>query len=613
MRYTWRIIILAILLITSVVSISISTFTFTLDDVTITTIITYIVNLAFGWFIGYQIDKYRFSKKELGLAKTSLVDYSYALDSVPLGIGITNEEGNFEFVNEAHIKLYGYSKEELLTKKWQDCYSKEIVDHLNSIAVPHLLKHGEWRGEIIGVRKDGSTFPQELIMSKINETSKVICVFRDITEQKQYVEYIKHIAEHNDLTKLPNRRKLLADIDKSKKESMNISLLFIDLDRFKMVNDTLGHEIGDVLLVNAANRLSSFQNESLQVYHHGGDEFIILIHNSTDEFVEDIANKIITSIKEPYYIHGNEVIITTSIGISRLPDHTKNFDDLIKMADTAMYYAKMDGKNTFKFFSMDLKLKLERNAIIEAELRKAISNDEFVINYQPKFNLVYSKLVGIEALIRWENPKLGSVSPMEFISIAEDTGLIIDIGNWVIKEVLSQMSKWQSQGYPLVKMSVNVSQRQFRDGNLVGYIKSSLSSYQIDPKYFEIEITESVMEDFELVIPQLKSFREIGIGISIDDFGTGYSSLSFIKSLPVDTLKIDQSFVRDLLNNDNNSSLVKTIIEIGNTLNLSVVAEGIETEEHLKKLVQLECPIGQGYYFSKPLDVLGIESILKEG
>jgi diguanylate cyclase len=602
MRYTWRIIFTAVLLISNAISIS------RLDEFSTMIITAYIVNVIIGWIIGYQIDKYRFSKKELGSTRTALIDYSHALDSAPDGIGITKENGQFEFLNEAHLKLYGYSKEEMLEKSWQDCYSKETIDQLQKTALPQLLKHGKWRGETIGIRKDGSTFPQEIALSVIDDTKKVICVVRDLTEQKQYVDYIKHIAEHNDLTKLPNRRRLLNDIQKSMEELPNTSLLFIDLDRFKMVNDTLGHDIGDELLVSVAKRLLSFQNEFIQVYHQGGDEFIILIQNSAIDYVKNVAVDVINNIKEPYYINGNEVIITTSVGVSRYPDHTDNFKDLIKMADTAMYHAKLDGKNTFKFFTNNLRLQLERKAKIEAELRRAINNDEFSIHYQPKFNLVNLTLVGMEALIRWENPNLGRVSPAEFIPIAEDTGLINDIGNWVIKEVLNQMSEWQARGYSLVKMSVNVSQRQFRDQSLVNYVESCLSASKINAKYFEIEITETVLEDFDLVIPQLTSLREIGIGISIDDFGTGYSSLNFIKNLPADTLKVDQSFVQDMLSNTNNSLLVKTIIEIGNTLNFTVVAEGIETEKHLHKLIELNCPVGQGYYFSKPLDAAEIES-----
>ncbi|WP_062052121.1 diguanylate cyclase domain-containing protein [Bacillus sp. JCM 19034] len=441
MKYTWRIICTAIMLISNTISI--------INFREFSVLVVYVViNTIIAWFIGYFIDKYQFSKREFGSTRTVLDNYSFALDSVIDAIGITKENGKFEFVNEAHIQLYGYSKEEFQTKTWQECYSNETIEELNKVAVPDLLKHGKWRGEAIGIRKDGSTFPQEIALSFIKDTNKVLCVVRDITHHKQQMDQIQYIAEHNDLTDLPNRRRLLRDLENYKKEAKAASLLFIDLDRFKMVNDTLGHDIGDILLKKAADRLKSFQSEHINVYHHGGDEFIVLIQRNSYKEVQNSANKMINLIKEPYYINGNEIVITTSIGISRYPDDTANFSDLIKLADTAMYYAKLEGKNAFKFFNIDLKLQLERNAKIEAELRRAIQREEFSICYQPKFNLSNLALVGMEALIRWENPNLGTVSPVEFIPIAEDTGLINEIGNWVIEEVLSQMSKWQAKGYP---------------------------------------------------------------------------------------------------------------------------------------------------------------------
>ncbi|QCR31906.1 GGDEF and EAL domain-containing protein [Lysinibacillus sp. SGAir0095] len=604
MKYTWRI-ILTTILITS------NSFIFSnlkLDQHFTLAIIIFIANAGIGWIIGYQLDKYIFSKKELGTTMVTLNDYTFALESVSLGIGITNENGQFEYVNQAHQNLYGYTLKEFLTKNWTDCYSSEAIEELNIKAIPQLLKYGEWQGETIGIRKDGSSFPQEILISNIENTQKMICIVRDITEQKQYLNYIEHIAEHNDLTKLPNRRKLQSDINIIKRDTNDTSLLFIDLDRFKMVNDTLGHNFGDELLIKIAERLVAIQNESIRIYHLGGDEFIVLIKNGNHEYIENIAVEVIDHLKTPYHIFGKEIIITCSIGISRFPEHTNNYDELIDLADTAMYHAKMDGKSTYKFFNEDLSKRLERNSTIESELRKAISKEELYINYQPKCNLVNSKLVGFEALIRWNNPRLGIVSPAEFIPIAEDTGLIIDIGKWIINEVLSQMNLWQSKGYPMVKISVNVSQRQFKENDLVNYIQTCLASHNIDANFFEIEITESLIADFNLIIPQLTALKDLGIGISIDDFGTGYSSLNFINILPIDTLKIDQSFVKALLSNKKNSILAKTIIDIGVNLDLVIIAEGIETKEQLNKLVELNCFFGQGYFFSKPLDALEIES-----
>ncbi|MCL6572909.1 MAG: EAL domain-containing protein [Bacillus sp. (in: Bacteria)] len=596
MRYTWRILItLTSMVINGIIIYNVLT-------ISVITILAYFLNSAIGWIIGHQIDKYRLSKRDLGTTKTALLDYSYALDSVAVAIGITNEVGQFEFVNKAHIKLYGYSKEEFLTFNWNHCYSKETLNYLNNTATPDFLKDHFWKGEVVGVRKDGTTFSQEISLSYMKESQKTICIVRNITEQISFEKFMKHAAEHNDLTNLPNRRRLLADLAKScKGEIQDTSLFFIDLDRFKMINDTLGHEIGDELLKNVAKRLLSFQSEFVNVYHHSGDEFIVLIQNKNITYIKLLAMEIVTGMKKPFFINGNEIFITTSIGISRYPDHTNTINDIIKMADTAMYQAKLSGKNTFKFFTNELKLQLARKAVIESQLRRAIKNEELFILYQPKFKLTNNEIVGIEALIRWQHPFLGLVSPVEFIPIAEETGLIIDIGKWVIQEVLHQMSNWQDQGYPLVKVSVNVSQRQFRDKELVPTIGSNLHTFTIDAKYFEIEITESVIEDIELVIPKLNMLKEMGVGISIDDFGTGYSSLNILKDLPIDTLKVDQTFIRDLVGSSRNHLLVKTILEIGKILDLKVVAEGIETEEQLNQLLKLNCPIGQGYYFSKPI------------
>lgn len=558
-------------------------------------------NLFVGWLIGLQVDKYLHSKRELVSTKSVLVDYTYALDSSVDAIGITNEEGNHEFVNVELARLFGYQKEELVTTHWEKLFSQESIDFFHANLFSEIEENGFVRSEAIGVKSDGSTFPLEITISQLRQTQKTLVIIRDITKKKQYEEMMKYKAEHNELTHLPNRRKLTNDLEVFKKQSFTTSLLFIDLDRFKIANDTMGHEVGDKLLMEVAERLNFFSNHMIKTYHLGGDEFVIVILEENNEFVKNIAMDIGEYIKEPFYIKGNEVFVTASIGISCSPEHTEDVNELIKMADTAMYYAKLDGKNTYKFFNNELKEQLERKTLIEVELRKAIRNEELYVVYQPKFNLCNSKLAGIEALIRWDNPVLGMVSPIEFIPVAEDTGLINEIGNWIINDVLYQMRRWKDKGHSLVKVSVNVSQRQFRDHNFIPFIESCLYSYSIEAKYLEIEVTESVLESMDLVMSKINSLRALGVGISIDDFGTGYSSLSMLKNLPFDTLKIDQSFVRDLIGNSQDISLVKTIISIGKTFNLNVVAEGIETEEHLQLLAELECPMGQGYFFSKPI------------
>jgi diguanylate cyclase len=603
MRYTWRIAFSGFIFTFNMLANF-----FYLKDFSSSSIFTVFFNFAIGWFIGSQIDKYRFTKKKLGSTKTILRNYSYAMDSVGEAIGIINETGQFEFVNDAHAQLYGYTKEEFLKVNWKDCYSKEDIDHINNIALPKLLKTGYWKGEITGVRKDGTRFPKEISFSLIKESKNTICIVRDISEQKNYEELMKFAAEHHELTELPNRRRLLADLAAKKEEFQHVSLLFIDLDRFKIINDNLGHEKGDALLIEVSKRLLSFKNDMVNVYHHGGDEFIVIAGNTNEKYIKDLASEIIKKIKEPYYLNITEVFITASIGISLYPEHTNHINDLIKTADTAMYFAKLAGKNTFKFFNKELEMQLERKAKIEAELRKALKNKELNILYQPKFNLGNLELVGIEALIRWKHPTLGTISPSEFIPIAEEIGIINDIGKWVIKEILHQIRSWLDKGFPCVKVSVNISPKQFSDQKLVQDICSFLHLYQIDSKYLEIEITESVISEPKISTPILNSLKEQGIGISIDDFGTGYSSLSIIKDLPIDTLKIDQSFIHDLLENPKEKLLVMTIVEIGNILGLKVIAEGIETAEQLEHLLQLNCTMGQGYYFSKPISASELET-----
>ncbi|EPD52311.1 diguanylate cyclase (GGDEF) domain-containing protein [Paenisporosarcina sp. HGH0030] len=594
-RFKWRILITSIALLLNLIVLVIQ------ENFSWWRLAKLPVNLFLGWVVGLQIDKYLHSKRELDSTKSVLVDYTYALDSSVDAIGITNEEGNHEFVNEELARLYGYQKDELLTIHWEKLFTQESIDYFHENFFSEVKKNGYDRSEATGLKSDGSTFPLEITMSLLNETQKTLVIIRDITKKKQYEAMVKYKAEHNELTHLPNRRKLNQDLEIFKEQSLESSLLFIDLDRFKITNDTMGREVGDKLLIEVAERLNFFSNRMIKTYHLGGDEFVVLILKENMDFVKNIAMDIGEYIKEPFYLKGNEIFVTASIGISGSPEHTDDMNELITMADTAMYYAKLDGKNTYKFFNNELKEQRERRTLIEIELRRAIRNEELYVVYQPKFDLHNSKLAGIEALIRWDNPVLGMVSPMEFIPVAEDTGLINEIGNWIINDVLYQMRRWQDKGYSPVKVSVNVSQRQFRDNNFVPFIESCLYSYSIEAKYLEFEVTESVIENIDLVMPKINSLKALGVGISIDDFGTGYSSLSMLKNLPFDTLKIDQSFIRDLIGNSQDLSLVKTIISIGQTFNLNVVAEGIEKEEHLHLLAELDCPMGQGYFFSKPI------------
>jgi diguanylate cyclase (GGDEF)-like protein len=409
------------------------------------------------------------------------------------------------------------------------------------------------------------------------------------------------MALTNELTNLPNRRSLLQSLDQLVKDADKFFVLFLDLDRFKITNDTLGHEAGDRLLENVANRLATFQNEYTSVFHIGGDEFIFLFQSNDQHIADQIASRLVQEIGKPFYVSEHEISITASIGISCYPDDHVDVEELLKLADTAMYNAKLSGKNNYKYINNEIKDSLERKSFIELELKKAIRNQEFILHYQPKFDLQRNRLVGMEALIRWEHPKLGSLSPIEFIPIAEESGLIIDIGKWVIQEAIYQTSLWEKEGFPL-QVSINVSQRQLiNDSGLFNYIQSCLEECHMNPDNLELEITESVMENYEKTIPVLNELKNIGIKIAIDDFGTGFSSLGSLKHLPIDTLKIDQTFIKDLEENQTDLAIVKSIIDIGRNLDIIIVAEGIETSEHLNLLIDLNCSLGQGYYFSHPL------------
>jgi len=576
-------------------------------DVSLVGVLLLVLNISIAWFLGRQIDHYILVKKELGTTKIDLIQYSYGLDSTMDGIGITNEAGIFEYVNHSHVKMYGYTKKEFLQSHWSICYSKQTIEDLTGAALSALSKEGYWRGEVEGIRKDGTTFNQELVLSQIRGSNKVFCIVRDTTEQKIKEEIIKRLALSNEVTNLPNRRSLINKMTDLMNVKERFYVLFLDLDRFKNINDTFGHEMGDLLLMHVAERLASIENEAISVYHLGGDEFILLLQMEQYK-VTQMASSLLEEIGEPFYISGIEINITTSIGISCYPDDHDELEGLIGLADTALYNAKMSGKNDYKRINDDMKVALDRKAYIEVELKRAIRNQELELHYQPILDLHSNKVVAVEALIRWNHPRLGTVSPAVFIPIAEETGVITMIGRWVIKEALTQAGLWHREGY-ILEISINVSQRQLsNDKSFIAFIENMLEESQIDPGQVSLEITESVLENYDNVIPILNELKQLGVKIALDDFGTGFSSLSFIKRLPINTLKIDQSFIRELTESPTDVAIIKSIIEIAANLNLNIVAEGIETSEQMNILKRLKCLRGQGYLFSRPLSSKDLEN-----
>lgn len=411
----------------------------------------------------------------------------------------------------------------------------------------------------------------------------------------------RELAYHDTLTGLLNRasfhRDLEATIQFAKKENRSFYILLIDLDRFKMVNDTLGHIVGDLVLKKSAETLQKLLDEESEIYRLGGDEFVIL---TIKENYKEVAKQMIQTFNETLIIDGHEIVITPSIGICSYPYSGKDSLSLFKAADAAMYLAKARGRNNYQLFDAYLNEVLTRKMMIENGLRRAIQREELAIVYQPKFNLETKEVIGMEALLRWNSKELGFVSPAEFIPVAEDSGLIVSIGEWVMEKAFLQNKEWENKGYPPLCVCVNVSVQQFRNSNIVKTVSKYLKETGLDSKKVELEITESIMQNVEESTRVLTKLRALGVKIALDDFGTGYSSLYILKNLPIDTLKIDKAFIDDI-KMDNDHSMVKGIIDIASNLNLDIVAEGVEYEYQVKALISYNCPYGQGYYFAKPV------------
>ncbi|GGM39671.1 hypothetical protein GCM10011351_27270 [Paraliobacillus quinghaiensis] len=422
-------------------------------------------------------------------------------------------------------------------------------------------------------------------------------------KNKKLVSEYRYLAYHDSLTGLKNRTAFIEDLaeimNKAKKSDRSVALLLMDLDRFKNVNDTLGHHIGDLVLRESAAKLKRTLHEEAVIYRIGGDEFVIVLPNISKSDCVTTADIVLDIFRQPFSIEFHEISITPSIGISLYPTDGLDSQELLKYADSAMYVAKEKG-NRYHFFDAALNAYITRRMIIEVELKKAIDRNELVLFYQPKIKLSTGEMVGMEALLRWDHPKLGSISPTEFIPVAEETGQITAIGEWVLRTACHQNKVWQDQGFQSLSVSVNVSARQFEQGDFIKIVEKALYDSGLNPKFLELEITESIMQNTCESIQALKEVRELGVKTSIDDFGTGYSSLHVLKELPIDTIKIDKSFIDDI-ENKTNLSIIKTIIDIGLNLNLDIIAEGIEMQEQFNTLDRLNCGYGQGYLFSRPV------------
>ncbi|WP_163183658.1 GGDEF domain-containing phosphodiesterase [Neobacillus sedimentimangrovi] len=551
------------------------------------------------------------SIKDKDLLLKELADIKFALDQSSI-VAITDQDGIITYVNETFCKISKYSKNELIGKTHKvvnsGYHTKEFFKEMWN-----TIQRGEvWKGEIKNKAKDGSFYwvKSTIVPFLDNEGNphQYISIRQDITKQKEIEEKNFYYVHHDALTGLRNRRCFNKDLSKWITETEQMALLFLDLNRFKFVNDTLGHSIGDQILRDVAKRLSDHLNGKSELYRFGGDEFIIVIKNRTPDEVRTLANEIIKQLEEPFFHEKEKLYLGAGIGVSFFPDDGNDIESLVIKADMAMYKAKKGGGHFVQFYTSDIYEEMTKTIHLEAELRQALEEEQFKLHYQPQVDISSNKIIGVEALIRWEHPVLGNISPLEFIPIAEETGLIVPITEWVLRTACRQNQRWQESGISPFIIGVNISS-SLVNKDLVPMVKRILKETKLKPNYLEIELTESIMQDPKITLPILKELKELGIRISIDDFGTGYSSLAYLRQLPIDRLKIDRSFIDEM--KKDNGAIVQAIIDLGTRLCLNVIAEGIETNEQLDLLTQLNCKEGQGYYFSRPLSSNEILTVLQ--
>lgn len=554
--------------------------------------------------LGKDITLDKVNEQELANTIKELADFKFALDQSSI-VAITDARGKITYANDKFCEISKFSRDELIGKD-HNILNSHYHPKSFFIDMWKTIKAGKvWNGEIKNRAKDGSFYwVKTTIIPFVNETNKpyqYMAIRQDITEQKNIAEQIRYNAYHDDLTGLGNRRCLREDLNQwinENKKTNQSALIFLDVNRFKFINDTLGHNIGDRILQLVSKRLFIHLHEKAELYRFGGDEFIIVLKHQSKEDVIEFTREITRLFLKPFFIDKEKLYLTTSLGVSLFPKDGQDFETLVKKADSAMYLAKESGGNAVQFYTVDMYENMKKTLKMEGALRQAIDEEAFVLYYQPQIDLRSRKMIGLEALIRWEHPTLGVISPADFIPLAEETGLIIPISKWVLKTACKQNRKWQENGIAPMKVAVNISSNLFKE-DLVSIVSEVLKETRLEPCYLEIELTESVMQTPEIAKPILNELKELGVNLSIDDFGTGYSSLAYLRDFPIDSLKIDRSFVEEI--QKDNGVIVKTIIDMASHLNVGVIAEGIETEEQLAFLAQLRCYEGQGYFFSRPL------------
>lgn len=542
-----------------------------------------------------------------------------ALDACANGVFILSEDGRVQYVNPAYLRISGLSIEQVLGREAESLFQGAGPVSLEEIR-SLLRAQREGRTVISSTRPDAEPSWTELLLTPVRdergEVNHFVGVLNEITEQKRYEERLLWQSHHDTLTGLPNRvllqERLNLGMAYANRSGRLMAVLFIDLDHFKLVNDSLGHELGDRLLQQVGERLSGLLRESDTVARQGGDEFVVILSElKLDEHAGKVCQKLLDALTEPFEVEGRTLRIAASVGIALYPRDAEDTQNLLRFADTALYRAKELGRNNFQFFTDAMNARMLERLVLESGLHQAVANDELLLHYQPQVELDNGRVLGAEALLRWRHPHLGLVAPNRFIAIAEETGLIIPIGDWVLRRACADAMRWQGLSDGDFRIAVNLSACQFRDVGLVGRITAILEDTGLPPACLELEITESLLlQDVDAAIASLRELKALGISLSMDDFGTGYSSLSYLKRLPIDRLKIDQSFVRELATNPEDAAITRAIISMAHNLNLSVIAEGVETEAQRSLLVRYHCDELQGFLFSRPVEAQALYELL---
>ncbi|MFJ8066524.1 EAL domain-containing protein [Psychrobacillus sp. NPDC096426] len=536
--------------------------------------------------------------------------YMSLLDHNTDSVFLVDENGMIQYANAVARKVLGYDLDKLLHQPIEQFIESNSLGNFQLMIKQTLSGYPAELQKCLLQHAKGHYVYVYLKAIPIHEQGNVKefhLVFRDLTTSADEKEQLYYLSYHDHLTGLWNRRSLKEHLRDNLIEAgiskTQISIMRIDLDRFKLINESLGYNYGDDFLKKVADRLSLFINKSCNLYRQSGDEFVFILKDKTREETSSFAENILNELSKPIYLDHQEYFVTASIGISMYPLDGKNLNELLIKADQALYVAKDRGRAHYRYFQEQMNLSFPNEALMESHLRRAIEKEELTIHYQPQVNLATGEINSFEALLRWNNRKFGFVSPMQFIPLAEESGMIMQIGDWVLEEVCKQLQYWQEKGYRPVRIAVNISPKQFKQENFAIKIREKINKYGISPFSLEVEITESAMTDMQDTFAMLKELKDIGVVISIDDFGTGYSSLSYLKKYPIDIIKIDQSFIKDMEQDEKNAAIATTIIQLAHSLGMEVIAEGVEKDQQVEILKAAKCQKAQGYFFSRPVPI----------